>query len=525
MIELKEYYEGSPDNVTMYDDDSDYPLETLEWYDSDDTVTFGEFQVDLDGAFEFLTAKGQVTHMDLARTAAKMIVGKALNHIKDAQLEWLGLRCYDTSTLRGRVWLDHHVLALWDNDIGSDDVEKIFSRLKIDPRQYEIVFTEGRSVEAEEYIVKGIQSSSSPNRGFDVGNQLRQEIEKYNNANLSYSASKEREGWTAMAQRHNMLYQESKQRDMEKKNKRYQEEFSNYLEIMNEALKRDDFNAYGVVKEMLDEAIDSRKEDIELMSEMDTDNFGVLNHIFEEALPILFKTNRQAVKDVIKTIKGDKNLIREFHFYNLIRQYDSDAAKNLTPSEMLKRVDEMTAEKIDKKTILESNKKLRDVMLKSGVKPLKHLTEDDMKFYECGHNVLTLAENASNMLALASAHGEILKRLDENKTLVRKSSDTLDEAIGKFEDKMRENLTEGEISFVKQITDFRSPIAEKRKEKLYNKFKNECIAKIDEMLKEDSSNVDLQSLKKQLEEQAFNGATIVKDIAKMLEIRDILIDK
>ena len=63
-----------------------------------------------------------------------------------------------------------------------------------------------------------------------------------------------------------------------------------------------------------------------------------------------------------------------------------------------------------------------------------------------------------------------------------------------------------------------------KKEKLFNKFKNECIEKINSMLKEDSENKELIGLKKQLEEQKFNKESIVKDIAKLLEIRDILMD-
>jgi hypothetical protein len=81
------------------------------------------------------------------------------------------------------------------------------------------------------------------------------------------------------------------------------------------------------------------------------------------------------------------------------------------------------------------------------------------------------------------------------------------------------------MSFVQQITDWRSPIAEQIKEKLFNKFKNECIDKINEMLKEDKDNVELKGLSDQINEMSFNKDTIVKDIAKLLEIRDILLDE
>jgi hypothetical protein len=44
------------------------------------------------------------------------------------------------------------------------------------------------------------------------------------------------------------------------------------------------------------------------------------------------------------------------------------------------------------------------------------------------------------------------------------------------------------------------------------------------MLKEDSDNVELKGLSDQINEMTFDKNNIVKDIAKLLEIRDILID-
>lgn len=44
------------------------------------------------------------------------------------------------------------------------------------------------------------------------------------------------------------------------------------------------------------------------------------------------------------------------------------------------------------------------------------------------------------------------------------------------------------------------------------------------MLSKEPKNEELSSLRKQIEEQKFNKNSIVKDIAKLLEIRDILMD-
>jgi hypothetical protein len=44
-------------------------------------------------------------------------------------------------------------------------------------------------------------------------------------------------------------------------------------------------------------------------------------------------------------------------------------------------------------------------------------------------------------------------------------------------------------------------------------------------LKEDAENAELKGLNDQINEMKYNKETIVTDIAKLLEIRDILLDE
>jgi hypothetical protein len=305
-------------------------------------------------------------------------------------------------------------------------------------------------------------------------------------------------------------------------NKKYQKEFSNYLNIMTEALKKNDFKAYDVVRDMLDETINECKHEKNLMNEMNTNNFGVLNHIFENELPTLIKTNKKGVKNVIKTIKEDKNLMGEFNFYNVVRnQYTEGVSEVIEPEVVIEHV--MKTIDIDQNTLRESNKKLRKVMLENNIIPSEFLSAEDKKLYENGNAILSLKKSPNNVIRLAECYknvGEYMNTHKKEKT----SQKSLDALVEEFENKMKETLTESEISFVQQITDFRTPIAEQRKEKLFNKFKNECIEKIDKMLKEDGNNDELNGLKTQINEMSFNKETIVRDIAKLLEIRDILMD-
>jgi hypothetical protein len=309
--------------------------------------------------------------------------------------------------------------------------------------------------------------------------------------------------------------------------KKYKEEFSNYISIMKEALDRENFDADSTAKEMLDESIEECKHEKELESQLDTNNFGVLNHIFEERLPELFKKNKKAVRDVIKLIKEDKNLSAQFDFYENIRNYKGKITEMVDPIQFLSQFNAVVEKHglINKDTIIESNKKLRKVLKENNVVPTEFISEETMNLYNAGHNILAKKQTLKNMAILTESVDLVKNYMNKHKDDKVNESVDPQKLINEFEEKLKDTLTESEISFVQQITDWRSPIAEQRKEKLFNKFKNECIDKLNEMLKEDAGNVELEGLKKQLEEQKFNKDSIVTDIAKLLEIRDILLDK
>lgn len=306
-------------------------------------------------------------------------------------------------------------------------------------------------------------------------------------------------------------------------NKEYNKEFSNYINIMSEALKREDFKAYEYTKSMLDECIEECKEDKALMNEMKTSNFGVLNHIFESQLPTLLKVNKKAVRDVVKAIREDVNLRSEFNFYNVIKnQYNSDLSSKIGAEAMLNEIADVIINNINQDTVIDSNKKLRKIMEDNNVVPIDYVDDDSRKLYESGHILLTNKKKASNMIALMESQKSVCEYMENHKVINDAKKKDVGSLIEEFENKLKTNLNESEMSFVKQITDFKSPIAEQRKEKLFNKFKNECVEKLNKMLKEDKNNESLKSLSKQIGEMKYNNESIVGDIAKLLEIRDIL---
>ena len=307
---------------------------------------------------------------------------------------------------------------------------------------------------------------------------------------------------------------------------KYNKEFSNYISIMKEALERENFEAYDAARVMLDESIEERKEQKALEDQVNTTNFGILNHIFEERLPELFKNNKKAVRAVIKTIKEDSNLMGEFNYYNVIKQYKGKIAETLEPDTIIMKLNEAIVATINKDTVLESNKKLRKVLKENNIMPADFIDEETKKLYESGHNILTKRLKAiNNVVVIAESNKNISDYMNKHKNDVIKESVDPDKLIRDYKEKLKDTLTESEMSFVQQITDWRSPIAEQRKEKLFNKFKNECIEKLNSMLKEDSENAELKALNSQISEMKYNKDNIVGDIAKLLEIRDILMDE
>ena len=128
------------------------------------------------------------------------------------------------------------------------------------------------------------------------------------------------------------------------------------------------------------------------------------------------------------------------------------------------------------------------------------------------------------MVPLIESYDSICKYMERHKDDEVENKFDINEAISVYEDKLKATLNESEMSFVKEITTFKGPIAEKRRTNLFNSLKNECIKKINEMLSENSENGELSSLKEQISGMEFSNETIVKDVAKLLEIRDILFD-
>lgn len=301
--------------------------------------------------------------------------------------------------------------------------------------------------------------------------------------------------------------------------KKYNKEFSHYANVIAEALSKGDLSTYRAADALLKESVSAYEMEKKLEAQLDTKNFGVLNHIFEQELPRLFKTNKKAVRAVVKLIKEDKNLLNQFNFYKALKEYNSSAVDSEV---YLKRLVEEFDNKINHENLCcaISNEKLRDTLIENNVFPSDFIDEKDMRLYEDVETLTCSKVLLSNTLVILEAEKRVANILNENKK-VEDAKPKVD-AIREFEENMRDTLTESEIDLVKTITSAREPIAEAKREKLFNSYRDECIKKVDEMIASEPYNDELKGLKQQIESKTYNKETIVEDMAKLLAIRDVL---
>lgn len=304
--------------------------------------------------------------------------------------------------------------------------------------------------------------------------------------------------------------------------KKYISEIKKYSALISESLKKGDFTMAKSLNSLMGDTIKEYEHAQNVVNEAATKNFGVLNYIINENIPELFKNNKKAVKDIIKTIKEDKNLSTQFAFYNFLNEYDTQTSEIVSPEKYVDTAINMLEGKINKGDITKSNAKLAKVMAKHHIVPSKLIEESDKSYFESCQNLITKNNNFNNAKTIIESKKVVETYINSNKKTATKKSNSTDiyKMMEAYAEKKKATLNEDEQDFVNQITSSKS----KKKEELFNSLKNECLEKINSMLKESENDEKsgLTALKTRIEEKVFSENTIVSDIAKLLEIRDVL---
>ena len=291
---------------------------------------------------------------------------------------------------------------------------------------------------------------------------------------------------------------------------------------MNEAMQKDNFELTDRLLKESNEAYEKYKECSSIPETNKSMSFGELNYMLENELPNLFKKNRLALKECTKLIKEDKNLLSQFKFIDSLRRYNCNGNAKDYVNESLTLV----KDSIDKKTLKESMEKLASLLAKYEIGG-ETINEDISHYFKNCEKVLFEDKKLSNLSEYTNAVNSIAEYIESHKTPIEEGKKTIESMTEDLNRKIT-NLTEEEQSLVKDIIDFKQTGAEEKQKSLFNKYKNECLDMISRLINESDSNEDIEELndiKDNIEGKEFQKETIVKDIAQLLEIRDILMEK
>lgn len=290
---------------------------------------------------------------------------------------------------------------------------------------------------------------------------------------------------------------------------------------MNEAMQKDDFK---LADELMSESVEAYNRYKELCSYKGSNremSFGELNQMFESAMPTLFKENKKALGECARLIKEDSNLRSAFRFIDALRKYNCDGDANSYVNECLS----LASSGIDKKSFKESVEKLADKLALYEVGGYK-IDEDESKYFKACDKVLCEDKKLSNMTEFTNSMNSISSYIEEHKAPIRESIKSMDVMVEELGKKIA-NMSEEEQSLVQDIIDFKAPMVEDRQRRLLEKLKGECLGIIGGLI--EGANTDelsgLNAIKEQIEKKDYCKETIVLDIANLLEIRDVLMEK
>lgn len=303
----------------------------------------------------------------------------------------------------------------------------------------------------------------------------------------------------------------------------YNKKIDDYIAIIKESLAKKDFDMYHKAIDLFEDTVAKMENQKLLESEISANNFGLLNNLFENVLPELFKKDRKLIGRVMRTIKEDKNLLSQFQFYNALRNYNG----NTDSTVFVKTALSLTESKLDKKSVIKSNRKFAELIKKNGIYPDNNLSEDEKIFFESCNNLLTKRETLSNINTIAESLCNVSNYINKHQAITTNKVD-LDEMLSKYDKTLKNNLNEEERSLVMDITNINNKNADIKREKLLNKFKKDSLAEIHKLMdstEDGDEKESLKSLEEQINSMEYCPETIVKDLAKLIEIYDILKDK
>lgn len=253
-------------------------------------------------------------------------------------------------------------------------------------------------------------------------------------------------------------------------------------------------------------------------------NFGKIKYTYNTLLAEGISKNsskeKVAFKKYIKTVKESAVLKTQFDiYYNIENKIESDKFKAVEyVNECISLLDKFT-----KKEIKEANEKLAEPIINEN---LSCSDELKLKLYENINTLILTKKSPKNIDAIVEAKNEIVDYILNNKKEESINSgyglpnSVLSEiAVEKFNEEYAE-LTESEKELISVMLGSNND----EQESLYKKTIKECLDLINGKLLESSGNIKekLLATKETLLDKQYNNETFLKDVSKVLELKNTL---
>ena len=250
-------------------------------------------------------------------------------------------------------------------------------------------------------------------------------------------------------------------------------------------------------------------------------NFGKIkntyNNILIESITSKKDENKSVFKKYIKAIKSDEILKEQFLILNNIEnKVETDRAK---ATEYVKESIALLS-KYTKQSIIESNTKLfNDIVYEFDA------DYDNKDLHEAITTLVFTDRKASTLDAILEATDKVVDYIINNKAkevnegLDIPNSMLLSLSVDNFNEEYKE-LSESEKAIVSVMIES----TPEEKEKLFKDTNVECVSLINSKLEESDINAKekLLSVKERLLNQEFNNESFIKDITKLIELKETL---
>lgn len=311
--------------------------------------------------------------------------------------------------------------------------------------------------------------------------------------------------------------------------------YNQWATAMNEMIRcvvNEDMDKAQIYKAKADKIFEGAVREHEFFKK-NINNFGIISPIIESKVADWFNAGQERpMKEYMKLMREDKNLHAQYKFYHAMKNYTSSAPSKEYVKESLREVKRC----LNEDTIAASNQKLVNFMKKYHITKNLDLVSEEKKLF-CDACQFLL-ENKANVNTRSDIYDNIemvANHIEQNPRKVvtedKKQKELLMNTISQFNKKysmmegrsleifniLLEKKEESDTEDIKQAKD-------EKKMKLLNDMKSDCISKIEE-LKADASADEIEKIEEMramVDSMVYEESTIVSNIAKLLEIRDVL---